>query len=113
MTWRPGRRDGRWPTATCSGSRRSPGTGCWCTARSRPGQADSGRRRAGRSFLYGDYHDCELGYAVTDHVAQSRTVDAGLALISGLEDRQHAYVAMTRGRESNTAFVLHPVTEDR
>jgi hypothetical protein len=28
-------------------------------------------------------------YAVTDHVAQSRTVHTGLAVITGTEDRQH------------------------
>jgi hypothetical protein len=49
------------------------------------------RRWTDRCFLYGDYRNCELGYAVTDHVAQSRTVHTGLALITGTEDRQHAY----------------------
>ncbi len=58
-----------------------------------------------RSFLYGDYHDCELGYAVTDHVARA-TVEHGLTLITGTEDRQHAYVALTRGSQANTAFVF-------
>ena len=32
----------------------------------------------------------ELGYAVTDHVAQGHTVTAGLAVITGTEDRPHA-----------------------
>ncbi len=59
-----------------------------------------------RSFVYGNFADCELGYAVTDHVAQSRTVDTGLVLITGNEDRQHAYVAMTRGSRRNIAFVF-------
>jgi hypothetical protein len=31
----------------------------------------------------------ELGYAATDHVAQSRTVHTGLTVITGTEDRQH------------------------
>jgi hypothetical protein len=67
----------------------------------------SGRPRwTERSFLYGNFADCELGYAVTDHVAQSRTVDTGLELITGTEDRQHAYVGLTRGWRSNMAFVF-------
>jgi hypothetical protein len=47
-----------------------------------------------------------LGYAVTDHVAQGRTVTAGLAVITGTEDRQHAYVALTRGTSTNLAYVF-------
>jgi hypothetical protein len=47
-----------------------------------------------------------LGYAVTDHVAQGRTVHTGLAVITGAEDRQHAYVALTRGTDTNTAYVF-------
>jgi hypothetical protein len=43
-----------------------------------------------RTFLYQHFAEAELGYAVTDHVAQSRTVTAGLAVIAGTEDRQHA-----------------------
>ena len=64
------------------------------------------RRWTDRNFLYADYSDCELGYAVTDHVAQSRTVHTGLAVITGTEDRQHAYVALTRGTDTNTAYVF-------
>ena len=47
-------------------------------------------------------------------MAQSRTVRAGLALITGTEDRQHAYVAMTRGTHLNTAYVFttSPKTAD-
>lgn len=52
-----------------------------------------GRRWTNRQFLYADYKDAELGYAVTGHVAQGRTVRAGLAVLTGSEDRQHAYVA--------------------
>ena len=64
------------------------------------------RRWTDRHFLYGDYNDCELGYAVTDHAAQSRTVHTGLAVITGTEDRQHAYVALTRGTDTNMAYVF-------
>ena len=66
----------------------------------------TGRRRwTDRQFLYAHFQDAELGYAVTDHAAQGRTVHTGLALITGAEDRQRAYVALTRGTNDNTAYV--------
>ncbi|MFY9931548.1 MAG: hypothetical protein WAK82_26450 [Streptosporangiaceae bacterium] len=37
------------------------------------------RRWTTRPFLYRNYGDAELGYAVTDHTAQGRTVHTGLA----------------------------------
>jgi conjugative relaxase-like TrwC/TraI family protein len=64
------------------------------------------RRWTDRHFAFNDYHDAELGYAVTDHAAQSRTVTAGLAVITGTEDRQHGYVALSRGTEINLAYVF-------
>ena len=64
------------------------------------------RRWTGRHFLYARYENAELGYAITDHAAQSRTVHTGLAVITGSEDRQHAYVALTRGTHANTAYVF-------
>jgi len=33
-------------------------------------------------------------------------VTAGLAVITGTEDRQHAYVALTRGTDANLAHVF-------
>ena len=67
----------------------------------------TGRRRwTDRQFLFANFADAELGYAVTAHVAQSRTVRAGLAVFTGAEDRQHAYVALTRGTDDNTAYVF-------
>jgi AAA domain len=66
----------------------------------------SGQRRWTQdTFTYTGYGDAELGYAVTDHVAQGRTVHTGLAVITGTEDRQHAYVALTRGTDTNHAYV--------
>jgi hypothetical protein len=63
------------------------------------------RRWTQRTFAYTGYGDAELGYAVTDHVAQGRTVHTGMAVIAGTEDRQHAYVALTRGTDTNHAYV--------
>ena len=68
---------------------------------------ETGQRRwTDRHFLYANYETAELGYAVTDHAAQGRTVHTGLAVITGTEDRQHAYVALTRGTHTNTAYVF-------
>jgi hypothetical protein len=64
------------------------------------------RRWTDRTFTYQHHGDAELGYAVTDHVAQGRTVHTGLAVITGTEDRQHAYVALTRGTDANLAYVF-------
>ena len=64
------------------------------------------RRWTDRHFLFADYENAELGYAVTDHTAQGRTVHTGLAVITGTEDRQHAYVALTRGTDVNAAYVF-------
>jgi hypothetical protein len=69
-------------------------------------RATGQRRWTDRTFLYSHYGDAELGYAVTDHVAQGRTVTAGLAVITGTEDRQHAYPALTRGTDANLAYVF-------
>ena len=67
----------------------------------------TGRRRwTERNFLYSHFGDAELGYAVTDHVAQGRTVHTGLAVITGTEDRQRAYVALSRGTDMNMAYVF-------
>ena len=72
------------------------------------------RRWTDRHFLFNSYGNSELGYAVTDHAAQGRTVHTGLAVITGTEDRQHAYVALTRGTDVNTAYVFtaSPKTAD-
>ena len=71
-------------------------------ADSRTGQ----RRWTDRTFVYANYGESELGYAVTDHTAQGRTVHTGLAVITGTEDRQHAYVALSRGTDLNLAYVF-------
>jgi hypothetical protein len=72
------------------------------------------RQWTDRTFLYQHFRRAEPGYAVTDHVAQSRTVTAGLAVITGTEDRQHAYVALSRGTDTNRAYVftVSPKTAD-
>ena len=67
----------------------------------------TGRRRwTDRTFLYQHFGDAELGYAVTDHVAMGRTVHTGLEVITGTEDRQHAYVGLSRGTDANHVYVF-------
>ncbi len=50
------------------------------------------------------YAGDDLGDAITGHTAQGRTVTFGIPLITGGEDRQWLYVAMTRGTDGNFAF---------
>lgn len=52
----------------------------------------------------------DLGYASTIHSAQGMTVDACHVMLTGAEDRQALYVAMSRGRDLNRAYV--PVSTD-
>ena len=47
----------------------------------------------------------ELGYAVTSHRAQGITTDTAHVVVAPSMPRENLYVAMTRGRESNTAYV--------
>jgi len=48
----------------------------------------------------------DLGYAVTGHNGQGGTVTRGEAVFRGGEPREWTYVALTRGRERNTARVI-------
>ena len=47
----------------------------------------------------------ELAYAVTAMGAQGRTVDHAITVIGGVTDVRNIYVPMTRGRESNHAYL--------
>lgn len=60
-----------------------------------------------RTTLPGDYIEksVHLGYAYTMHRAQGMTVTAGIPIASSATARNLAYVAMTRGQESNELFV--------
>jgi hypothetical protein len=76
---------------------------------------DTGARRwTRRIFAYAGYHTADLAYAVTGHSAQGRTVRAGIPLVTGTEERQWLYVAMTRGADANTmiAFTQSPRIAD-
>jgi conjugative relaxase-like TrwC/TraI family protein len=56
----------------------------------------------------------ELGYAVTAHRAQGSTTDTAHAVVAPSMTRETLYVAMTRGRHANNAYVVtdEPADED-
>ena len=64
------------------------------------------RRFTAQAFLYAGYQTSDLAYAVTGHSAQGATVHTGIALVTGGEDRQWLYPAMTRGTDTNLAYVF-------
>jgi hypothetical protein len=71
-----------------------------------PDRATGQRRFTTQAFRYDGYLSCDLAYAVTGHSAQGATVHTGIALVTGTEDRQWLYPAMTRGTDMNVAFVF-------
>ena len=71
-----------------------------------PDPATGQRRFTARAFRYDGYQSADLAYAVTGHSAQGATVYTGIALVTGAEDRQWLYPAMTRGTDANLAFVF-------
>ena len=68
----------------------------------------------GRAVLPAAYveENVELGYASTVHRAQGMTVDSSHMLISGHESRELAYVGMSRGKQSNHAWIVTEQTID-
>jgi conjugative relaxase-like TrwC/TraI family protein len=72
-------------------------------------EVDGRRVRLDPEFLNGTTRDGDPtllhGYAITGHVAQGLTVDHSLVLASGGIGSEWAYVALSRGRESNRLYV--------
>lgn len=64
--------------------------------------------RTGRVHLPSDYvkEHVQLAYAETSHASQGRTVDRSFLFLDGPAGAAGVYVPMTRGRESNEAFVV-------
>ena len=50
----------------------------------------------------------DLGYATTTHRAQGITVDTSHTLADPATSREALYVAMTRGRDANHAYLTEP-----
>lgn len=55
----------------------------------------------------------DYGYALTGHKAQGVTVGRTFAVIGGNTNREWAYVAMSRGRVANTAYIVCPETVEQ
>lgn len=68
----------------------------------------AGRRYGGSVVLPASYvaDHVDLGYAVTAHRAQGVTVDTAHVLVEPTTTRENFYVAMTRGKHSNRAYVI-------
>jgi len=64
----------------------------------------SGSSAASLPAAYVNRH-VELGYAMTAHRAQGRTVDTAHAFVAATTTREPLYVMATRGRESNRLYV--------
>ena len=64
--------------------------------------------RTGTIRLPAEYvaENLDLGYAQTSHATQGRTVDTSLLLLDTPTDSRGVYTPMTRGRNSNHAYVV-------
>lgn len=70
--------------------------------------------RGGSTVLSSEYvaEHVDLGYAVTAHRAQGVTVDTAHVVVTASTTRENLYVSMTRGRESNIAYVALDQPDD-
>ena len=70
--------------------------------------------RGDRTFLPAAYATAhaEYGWAATINAAQGATVDLGLVLVRPGIDREHLYVALTRGRDANHAYITPDTDTD-
>jgi conjugative relaxase-like TrwC/TraI family protein len=83
----------------------------WTVTATRPdGSLTVSHPDRGTAELPTDYvrEHVELGWAVTGYGNQGDTVDVGIAVLDAGTSRNHAYVAMTRGRHANHALVVDP-----
>ena len=73
-----------------------------------------GHRLGATVVLPADYvaEHVDLGYAITAHRAQGITVDTAHVVASGSTTRENFYVSMTRGRDSNIAYVALDKPDD-
>lgn len=84
-----------------------------CRVPRNPGQRRQRRpaARRDRPAAYAADH-VDLGYAVTTHRAQGLTVDTAHVVVFDSTTRENLYVAMTRGRDSNVAYVVNPADDN-
>lgn len=68
---------------------------------------DTGQRRwSDDTFRWHRYHKAESGYWSTGHGVQGSTVTVGITFLTGSENAQWIYPALTRGTEENHACVI-------
>ncbi|MEK0226175.1 ATP-dependent DNA helicase [Bifidobacterium mongoliense] len=72
------------------------------------------RRFGGSIVLPATYvaEHLDLGYAITAHRAQGVTTDTSHVVVTSTTTRENLYVAMTRGREANHAYVATDRPDD-
>ncbi|WP_286929901.1 MULTISPECIES: MobF family relaxase [Aeromicrobium] len=72
------------------------------------------RKHSGAVVLPAAYaaEHVDLGYAITAHRAQGVTVDTAHVVVSDSTRRESLYVAMTRGRDHNHAYVVTVAADD-
>lgn len=80
----------------------------WTITTTHPDRSVTVTGRTGMIRLPVEYvaEHLELGYAQTSHATQGRTVDTALLLIDTPTDGRGVYTPMTRGRNSNHAYVV-------
>jgi ATP-dependent exoDNAse (exonuclease V) alpha subunit len=61
---------------------------------------------------YLDQGHVDYGYALTGHKAQGVTTNHTFVIVDGTTDREWAYVAMSRGRQTNTLYLTNPQPAD-
>jgi hypothetical protein len=61
---------------------------------------------------YLDQGHVDYGYAMTGHKAQGVTTGRTFVIVDGTTDREWAYVAMSRGRQTNTLYLTNPQPAD-
>jgi hypothetical protein len=71
----------------------------------------TGRGRTVLPTAYLGTH-AEYGWASTIDAAQGATADVGIVLVRPGMDREHLYVAMTRGRHGNHAYITPDLISD-
>lgn len=75
---------------------------------------DTGKRQWSAPFhIRSKYaaNSCDLGYALTWHTVEGRTVDVGITLASDARTRSGLYVAMTRGAHRNEVYAYPSAQE--
>ncbi|HDL49832.1 MAG TPA: hypothetical protein ENH33_07745, partial [Actinobacteria bacterium] len=71
-------------------------------------QLDRDPERRDLPVWYLDQGHVDYGYAMTGHKAQGVTTDRTFTVIEGATDREWVYVAMSRGRQTNTLYLTNP-----